>query len=84
MAKPADADRPVESLSFEDALKELEAIVRQLEDGDVELERSIAIYERGAALKAHCEAKLQAAQLKVEKIVLGGDGAPKTEPADLS
>ena len=78
-AKPA----PVDKLSFEDALKELEEIVAKLERGDVELEESIAIYERGAALKAHCEARLKSAELKVEQIVQGPGGAPKTEPADF-
>ncbi len=72
------------ALTFERALAELEEIVRQLESGDVELERSIEIYERGAALKAHCEKKLRDAQLRVEKIVLGPNGAPASEPADFS
>lgn len=67
-------------LSFEQALSELEKIVAQMERGDVALEDSIALYQRGAALKAHCEAKLKDAQLKVEQIVLGPDGV-KTEPA---
>lgn len=75
--------RPVASLSFEDALSELETIVRRLESGDVALERSIALYERGAELKAHCEQKLQAAQLKVEKIVLSPDGAASAAAAEL-
>jgi exodeoxyribonuclease VII small subunit len=70
------------ALSFEQALAELEKIVAQLERGDVALEDSIRMYERGAALKAHCEAKLKDAQLKVEQIVLGPDG-PKAEPAKL-
>jgi exodeoxyribonuclease VII small subunit len=74
----------VATLSFEAALAELEEIVRQLESGDVELERSIEIYERGAALKAHCEKKLQDAQLRVEKIVLSPDGQPASEPADFN
>ncbi len=73
----------IAKMSFEAALKELEDIVQQLERGDVELEKSIAIYERGAALRAHCEARLKDAQLKVEKIVLGADGNAKAEPADL-
>ncbi len=77
----APAPAPVEKLSFEAALSELETIVRQLESGDVPLEQSIAIYERGAALKAHCEAKLDAARLKVEKIVLAPDGSASAEPA---
>lgn len=70
-------------MSFEAALKELEGIVQQLERGDVELEKSIAMYERGAALRAHCEARLKDAQLKVDKIVLGADGTVSTEPAGL-
>lgn len=65
----------IKKLSFEDALTELEAIVERLERGDAPLEESIAIYQRGAALKAHCEGKLKDAQLKVEKIVLAPDGS---------
>lgn len=74
---------PVQSLSFEAALKELESIVDKLERGDVELEQSIEIYERGAALKAHCEAKLKAAELKVEQIVQSSGDTLKTEPASF-
>ena len=74
---------PVKDMSFEEALAELETIVRQLEQGDVELEKSIAIYERGAELKKHCESRLKAAELKVEQIVQGSDGAPQTEPASF-
>ncbi|TGY88489.1 exodeoxyribonuclease VII small subunit [Marinicauda algicola] len=73
----------ISQMSFEKALAELERIVQQLESGEVELEQSIAIYERGAALRAHCEARLKDAELKVEKIVFGPDGKPGTEPADL-
>ncbi len=69
-------------LSFEDALTELETIVRQLEDGKGELDQAIKTYERGAQLKRHCEAKLQDAQIKVEKVVLGPEGATGVEPAD--
>lgn len=72
----------ISTLSFEAALAELEKIVAGLERGDVALEDSIRLYERGAALKAHCEARLKDAQLKVEQIVLGPDG-PRTEPAKL-
>ncbi len=72
--------KPVDKMSFEEALAELEVIVRQLETGDVELEKSIAIYERGAALKAHCDARLKSAELKVEQIVQGANGLA-TEPA---
>ena len=64
----ADAkEKPVDKMSFEEALAELEGIVKQLEAGEVELEKSIAIYERGAALKAHCESRLKSAELKVEQ-----------------
>jgi len=73
----------IDTLSFEQALAELEGIVQQLESGEVELEKSIAIYERGAALRAHCEGKLKNAELKVERIVRGEDGEPATEPAGL-
>ncbi len=79
MAKKTDLD----GVSFEKALAELEEIVRKLEQGSVELEESIALYERGAALKAHCEAKLKSAQERIEKIVVAGDGAPRTEPASF-
>ncbi|HBF90914.1 MULTISPECIES: exodeoxyribonuclease VII small subunit [Hyphomonas] len=79
----ADAtQKPVDKLTFEEALAELEVIVRQLEAGEVELEKSIAIYERGAALKAHCESRLKSAELKVEQIVQGANG-PTTEPASF-
>jgi exodeoxyribonuclease VII small subunit len=73
----------ISKLSFEQALAELETIVRQLESGEVELEKSISIYERGAALRAHCEGKLTDAELKVEKIVQGKDGSLSLEPAGL-
>lgn len=79
MAKKPD----LEGVSFEKALAELEEIVRKLEQGSVELEESIALYERGAALKAHCEAKLKSAQERIEKIVVAGDGKPRTEPASF-
>ncbi len=72
--------KPVDKMTFEEALTELEGIVRQLEAGDVDLEKSIAIYERGAALKTHCESRLKSAELKVEQIVQGTNG-PATEPA---
>jgi len=79
MAKKPDLD----GVSFEKALAELEAIVQKLESGSVDLEESIALYERGAALKAHCEAKLKAAQERIEKIVVSGEGKPKTEAASF-
>lgn len=78
------ADTPsLDELSFETALKELEGIVEKLESGDVPLEESIRIYERGAALKAHCLGKLKNAQLKVEQIVLNQDGEVSLTPADV-
>lgn len=74
---------PVDKMSFEDAMKELESVVSQLERGDVALEDSIALYERGAALKARCEAKLKEAEEKVAKITLGAGGEPTgTAPLD--
>lgn len=65
-------------MSFEGALKELEAIVARLEQGEVDLDDSIALYERGQVLKAHCEAKLKSAESRLEKIVMGETG-PKAE-----
>ena len=79
-----DTPDDIAALSFEQALAELERIVGQLESGQAPLEESIALYERGARLKAHCEEKLRAAQLRVEKIVVGPQGAERTEPADFS
>jgi exodeoxyribonuclease VII small subunit len=81
-AKPKAAI-PVDELSFEAALKELEDIVGRLEQGEVDLEDSIALYERGQALKGHCEKKLKAAESRLEKIVHGANGAISTEPVDL-
>ena len=73
-----------ETLTFEQALSELETIVQKLERGDVPLEESIAIYERGDALKKRCDALLKQAEAKVEKITLSADGAPAgTEPVDV-
>jgi exodeoxyribonuclease VII small subunit len=66
--------QPVESLSFEDALTELRTIVERLESGKGSLDDAIAAYERGAQLKAHCEAKLKEAQLKIEKVSMGPGG----------
>lgn len=84
----SDKDAPIPAdiakLSFEEALAELEDIVQRLEAGDVSLEDSIEIYTRGALLKRHCEAKLRAAEEKIEKVVLSPDGSVGAEPADLS
>jgi exodeoxyribonuclease VII small subunit len=73
----------IAKLSFEDALKELEDIVRRLEAGSAKLDEALAAYERGALLKQHCESKLREAQARVDKIVLGSDGKPATEPMAL-
>lgn len=70
------ADTQIEDMSFEAAMAELETVVTQLERGDVALDDSITLYERGAALKAHCEAKLKAAEEKVAAITLNADGQP--------
>ena len=76
---PAD----VAAMSFEDALAELEQIVRRLEAGQVKLDEAILSYERGAQLKQHCERKLNEAQQRVERIAIGPDGAISAEPANL-
>ncbi len=73
----------IAEMSFEAALEELETIVRQLEDGKGALDDAISAYERGAALKKHCQAKLREAQMKVDKIVLGDDGNVSVEPAGI-
>jgi exodeoxyribonuclease VII small subunit len=79
MKKPSQP--AVEGMSFEEAMAALEAIVDQLESGDTSLEDSISLYDRGAALRRHCEAKLRDAELRVEKIVQGeGGAAAGTEP----
>ena len=79
-AIPAD----IAALTFEAALSELEKIVGQLESGHAPLEQSIELYERGALLKAHCESRLEAARLRVEKIVVGPGGVAGVEPAEFS
>ena len=73
----------VAGLSFEDALDELERIVRQLEEGQGKLDDAIGAYERGAALKRHCEAKLKQAKAKVDRISLGPAGEAEAEPAGI-
>jgi exodeoxyribonuclease VII small subunit len=67
---------PVEALSFEDALRELEGIVHQLETGDATLDQSIALYERGNQLRARCAERLDQAQARIEAIRLDADGQP--------
>lgn len=79
----ADTDRPqISDMSFEAALKELEGIVRELEQGQTSLDHAIDAYERGAQLKAHCEKKLAEARMRVEKITLSGAGQAKADPFD--
>lgn len=73
----------VAKLTFEEALAELEEIVRRLESGAAQLDEAISAYERGAALKRHCETKLHEAQARVEKIVVGSGGTIKSEPSQL-
>jgi exodeoxyribonuclease VII small subunit len=74
----------VGELSFERAIEELESIVRRLEDGKVPLEESVAIYERGEALKRRCEDLLRQAEARVQKITLDASGNPSgTEPLDV-
>ena len=83
MAKQANQS-DIKSMTFEIALSELEQIVARLEHGDVPLEESINIYERGEALRAHCDKLLKEAEAKVEKITLSPDGKPgSTEPIEI-
>lgn len=78
------SETPVNEMSFEEAMKALEAVVGRLERGDVPLEESIALYERGATLKARCEAKLKEAEEKVAAITLDKEGQPTgTAPLDV-
>lgn len=73
----------IATMSFEEAMKELEATVGKLETGDASLDESIRLYERGAELRKHCEARLREAEDRVEKITLAANGQPTgTEPAE--
>lgn len=81
-ADPTPADPAMVALSFEDALAELEKIVRGLEGGQQKLEDAIGAYERGARLRAHCEAKLAEAEARVQAIVAAADGSVSLRPAD--
>lgn len=76
------AAKDISALSFESALAELETIVKDLENGKTSLDQSIAAYERGVALKNHCETKLREAQSKIEKIMVQPDGSLKTAKLD--
>lgn len=79
----ADLPSDIATLSFEEALAELDKIVRQLETGATRLDDAINAYERGALLKRHCETKLKEAQAKVERISFGPDGSVSVEPANI-
>jgi len=72
--------KEIETLSFEQALAELEGLVRKMESGEAALEESIVLYERGMALKSYCEKKLSEAKMRVDKIVVGKDGSVTAEP----
>jgi exodeoxyribonuclease VII small subunit len=75
--------KPIEKMSFEEAIREFESVVAALDRGDVPLEQSITLYKRGAALKAHCEARLKEAEEQVEQITLDGEGQPTgTTPSE--
>ena len=78
-----DLPDDIARLSFEDALAELERIVRQLEEGKARLDDAIRHYERGTLLKRHCELKLREAQAKIDRITVAADGTIGTEPARL-
>ena len=73
----------IAKLSFEESLHALEEIVKALESGEIKLDEAIQNYERGAALKRHCETKLREAQLKIEKIALDADGTAMAEPINM-
>ncbi|HPG21701.1 MAG TPA: exodeoxyribonuclease VII small subunit [Amaricoccus sp.] len=74
---------PVAGMSFEAALAELEKVVGRLESGEVPLEESIALYERGAELRGHCDEKLKAAEARVAEITRGPDGTTGARPVDI-
>lgn len=75
--------KPIEEMSFEEAMGELESLVSRLETAQVPLEDSIALYERGAQLKAHCEARLKAAEEKVAQITISADGKVSATPTSF-
>ena len=82
MSDPISAT-DIAAMSFEDALAELEQIVRRLEAGQVKLDEAIRCYERGARLRRHCEGKLEEAQQRVDRIVVGADGVIAARPESL-
>ena len=76
------SEKEVEKLSFEEALQRLEILVRELESGRIKLDDAVAAYEQATALKKLCEEKLKAAQLKIEKLEVSGNGEMKAVPLD--
>ena len=83
LAHMAEGSTDISDLSFEDALRALEDVVRKLESGEVPLDQSIDLYERGEVLRKHCQARLDAAQARIEKIVTGSSGEARgTVPFD--
>lgn len=77
------SEKNIAEMSFEEAMAELERVVSQLEDGQAPLDKSIDLYERGEKLRAHCEARLKSAELRVQKIIQGAAGEAKgAEPFD--
>ncbi len=80
MSNDTQAMPKIADLSYEEAMSELESIVRRLEEGKINLEEAITAYERGASLKDHCEAKLRDARTKVEQVILAKDGSVSTQP----
>jgi exodeoxyribonuclease VII small subunit len=79
------SDKPIEDMSFEEAMQELERVVSQLESGNAPLDQSISLYERGEALRKRCDTRLKDAELRVQKIIQGADGEAKgAEPFDAS
>ncbi len=83
-SQPTTGTTTVAELSFEQALRELESVVARLESGEATLEDSISLYARGAELRAHCEAKLKAAEARVAEITQGSDGAVSARLVDIS
>lgn len=80
MAEETPLPEDIAAMGFEDALAELETIVRKLEEGNVKLEQAIQAYERGAHLKRHCENKLAEARGKIDRIAITPDGSVTAEP----
>lgn len=76
-------EKNIETMSFEESMGELEAIVRRLEEGKSTLEDAIKFYERGSALRKHCEKRLQDAKLRIEKITINGNGEVQTAPITM-